>query len=342
MAFSFVRQFLQRGNTEGESIPTYAAAQRHTIEGISTWPASLSEQRFYETLFGVALPLDAQHATQTLSVPQRLVIDVARNSLDEKSARTKAVPRLPSVIPRLLRSLRDPEASAKDYVSIINKDPAMSAAVLKLANSVYFNPTTNRIQNIDTAVVKLGIEGLRAVLSAAVMQPVVQRQSDYYSGFGQKLWEHTLCCAVTCEVLGQLRGLEPYKGYLLGLTHDIGKITIFSELCRQFKLNSTPSTPPASAFIPVMQDKAASLSATIAMDWDLPKEICTALQQQVDLDVGTQVDQYGKLLFDANLYCEAYAVDKIASDDVPLAAIARTVKAPDHLLQDLGHLSLQV
>ncbi|HEY7773796.1 MAG TPA: HDOD domain-containing protein, partial [Marinagarivorans sp.] len=224
-----------------------------------------------------------------LNIPQKLVIEVVINQLKKKESRVHAIPRLPSVIPKLLRSLRDPASSAKDYVAIIKKDPVMSAAVLKLANSVYFNPVGAHIDEIDRAVVKLGIQGIRSVLSAAVMQPIIQRESPYFSQTGQRLWVHSLNCAVACEVIAQARGLDRYKVYLMGLVHDIGKITLFSELCKQFKLNETADAPGHSAFAPTLKKISAHLSYIIACDWELPSDICSALKQQVGLSESTQL-----------------------------------------------------
>lgn len=342
--FTFVRNLLHKS---GGRTPLFGVNPdgQHYIEVEA--PESLSihqaQAYFYQAMFDLDSSAALLNSLNTVNLPQKLVIDVARSSLSEREYRLKAVPRLPSVIPKLLRSLRDPDASARNYVDIINKDPALSAAVLKLANSAYFNPTGKKIDNIEVAVVKLGIEGLRAVLSAAVMQPLVQRKTEYFNHFGLRLWEHTLTVAVACESIAAARGLEPYKAYLLGLTHDIGKITLFSELSKQFRLNPITSAPLAEAFLPLLKEKSASLSAAIAMDWELPKEICTALQQQADIEPGRQVSDYANLLFQANLAGEAYAATKYCVEHtIDLSRLAKDLSLPETLFSDLDCLSVQV
>jgi HD-like signal output (HDOD) protein len=319
--------------------------EQHHADGIEVlepvgFSISQCQHDFYRSIFGES------DASATLSVPQRLVLDVTTKTLQDKNQRLKAVPRLPSVIPRLLQSLRNPNSSAKDYVDIINKDPAMSAAVLKLANSVYFNPREKRISGIEIAVVKLGIDGLRSVLSAAVMQPVIRCKSSYFSNFGHKLWDHSLCCAVSCEIIARQRGLEPYKAYLLGLVHDIGKITLFSELSTQFNINNEPNPPGYSAFVPLMSAHSAKLTHTIAEDWQLPIEISSALEQQVDLQPGQQLGPYAHLLYQANLACEIYMLSKsVEADDSLQDAIKLALQQmtlPPELFQQLDSLSVQV
>ena len=283
--------------------------------------------------------------SKPLTVPQKLVTSVVEKSLENREKRIGAVPRLPTVIPRLLQSLRDPKSSASDYVKIINKDPALSTAVLKLANSVYFNPSSKKVNSIETAVVKLGIEGLRSVLSAAVMQPVIQRKSYYYTEFGHKLWTHSLCCAVACEIIAKQRQLEPFKAYLLGLVHDIGKITIFSELSNQFQQHKTQDTsePGYAAFAPLMQSTSEILSFKVARDWSLPEEICEALGQQIDLRAGTAIGAYAHVLYQANLACEIYAIARKDPEQLPAAQQALAdIQLPSDLFEQLDSISVDL
>ncbi|MFT7560723.1 MAG: HD-like signal output (HDOD) protein [Flavobacteriales bacterium] len=244
--------------------------------------------------------------SQVLTVPQKLVLNVTTHSMQKKESRQKSVPRLPYVIPKLLKSLRDPNSSAKHYVQIIDKDPAMAAAVLKLANSVYFNPIGKRIDEIETAVVKLGIDGIRSVLSAAVLQPIIQRNSAYFSNSGQKIWQHSLYCAVACELIAEHRKVEKFKVYVMGLMHDIGTITLFSELCKQFKLNHEDVAPGYNAFVPPIKAISIPLSYLIVKDWELPQDICKALAEQNNISPDKEVSIFGQILYQANMVCETY------------------------------------
>lgn len=299
-----------------------------------TFTISDASEAYHRYLF----PKDT---TQPLTVPQKLVVDVVKSGLQKKEVRDKAVPRLPMVIPKLLRSLRDPDSSAKDYVDIVNKDPVMSAAVLKLANSVYFNPIGKRINDIEPAVVKLGIQGLRSVLSAAVMQPIIQKDSAYFSTTGQKMWQHSLNTAVACEIIADYRQIPKFKVYVMGLVHDIGKTTIFSELCKQFKQNGEQVKPGHNAFVPLMKVLAPAVSYWIAKDWDLPKEICTALAEQTNIQAGYKVSTYGHLLYQANLATEAY-VTQYESNENLANRVLEALELPEDLYEKLTLLTRDV
>jgi HD-like signal output (HDOD) protein len=297
---SFLRSVLGKNRPAAAEIPAPPVTGAHLpVRESGGLPLQQSEENFYQYLF-------TGNHNESQTGPQKSVVNAVRESLSRKEYRQTAVPRLPAVIPKLMRSLRDPDSSVKDYVAIINKDPVMSAAVLKLANSVYFNATGGYIGDIERAIVKLGIDGLRSVLSAAVMQPIIQRESPYFSQTGQRLWTHSLNTAVACEIIGHSRRMERFKAYLLGLVHDVGKITLFSELCKQYKLNGDPAPGP-QAFVPPLKSYSAPLTCIIAKDWQLPEEICTALQEQIDIKPGENVSALGQLLYQANIVCEAFA-----------------------------------
>lgn len=275
-----------------------------------------------------------------LTLPQKLVLSSVREALGKKDSHSYTIPRLPAVIPRLLRSLRDPDSSARDYYEIINKDPMLSAAILKLANSVYFNRTGIYIDNIEKAIVKLGIDGLRSVLSAAVMQPIIQKESTYFSHTGQRLWQHTLECAVACELGAQHRKLEPYKAYLMGLMHDLGKIAVFSALCKEHRLNGDPN-PGKNAFIPLFDSTAQQLSFQIAQDWQLPEEMCLALQEQVIVVADKPISAYGRLLFEANMICETLAATP-RDKRIAVTDLLADLQFPQDIMDKLRDIGRQI
>lgn len=314
------------------------------VQDSETIPLAVAKEAFYRYLYSTTNSTSAtpdKGKGKTLTVPQKLVVDVTLQSLQKRDTRAKAVPRLPYVIPKLLKSLRDPNSSAKDYVDIINKDPVMASAVLKLANSVYFNPIGRRIHEIDQAVVKLGIDGLRTVLSAAVMQPIIQKNSAYFSQSGQRIWQHSLTCAVACEIIAEHRHVEKFKVYVLGLIHDIGKITLFSELSKQFKINNEEVQPGYSAFVPALKKLSIPLSFWIAKDWEMSDSLCTALADQNKLIEGKDVSKFGHVLYQANYAAELYAAVYPINPKKAKKALT-DLELPEHLFEAFEQLQKEI
>jgi HD-like signal output (HDOD) protein len=263
-------------------------------------------------------------------------VQVVEDSLKSAEQRNKAIPRLPTVVPQLLKSLRDPKASADSFVDIIRQDPVIASAVLKMANSAYFNPTRTRIDSFQRAVTTLGIQGLRSILSSAVMQPIIQCKSPFFIHFGKKLWDHSLCCAVSCQVIATQEGHEPFKAYLTGLIHDIGKITVFTQLTQQLKLNPDEKKPPAHVFVHLMEKFSAELSYWIAKDWGFPDDIVNAIKAQIGVKDPSQLAGMGSMLYRANQASVAYMLmNQHVLTESQAQMLLMKAKLPDDLFAQL-------
>ncbi len=138
---------------------------------------------------------------------------------------------------------------------------------------------------------------------------------------------------MACEIVAPSRQLERFKVYLMGLVHDVGKMTLFSELCKQYQLNGDKK-PGYHAFVPMLRRKATVLSYLIAKDWQLPEEICTALEEQIDIGDGKPVSAFGELLFQANIATEMYAVATLQQRE-KLVALLEAFDLPMYLYQSL-------
>ena len=311
-------------------------AQTCVVEAPLNFDISFTESQFYNTL----IPVKDNHVAPA---PKKQVLNTLKATLESKKNREIAIPRLPSVIPKLLQSLRDPDASAKDFVQIINKDPALSGSVLKLASSAYFNPLGSQVGSIENAVVKLGLDGLRTVLSTVIMQPVIRPKSDYHAKLGLKLWTHSIQCAVACEIIAKTHQLEPFKAYLMGLVHDIGKITIFNQIGIQLSAFEECTIHCYAAFMPFIKNSEAALSATIVKDWNLPEEILIALSEQRGLTNGSSPSMYGYVLFQANLICEIHAIatEEPEQKDQAIEAVEQ-MGLPADILAKLDSVSAEI
>ncbi len=117
-------------------LPRVAQATPSTLSPVAT--DGLSAEAMYALFIETILGAEPMH-TQ-LSLPEKLVGQAIEQQLRDPVQRAAAVPRLPTVIPMLMKQLRDPNSSARDHVALITQDPVIATAVLRVANSVYFNP----------------------------------------------------------------------------------------------------------------------------------------------------------------------------------------------------------
>ena len=111
------------------------------------------------------------------------------------------------VIIQLIQIMNDPKAGAKDLQGIIEKDPPLSARLLKISNSAYYG-FRRKISKILEAIVSIGFD---AVKELALSQKVCElfNNSEAFEGFSRvALWEHSLAVALCGKYIENFGGIN--------------------------------------------------------------------------------------------------------------------------------------
>jgi putative nucleotidyltransferase with HDIG domain len=121
-------------------------------------------------------------------------------------------------------TLRDPYANLPRVVQVIGVEPLISSKLLKLANSVAFNPSGQTVSELSTAISRLGFEAVRTTsLAVAMDQMLKSRNLTAFDSISRNAWEHSLRVAAIARVLARRIGrINPDEAMLAGLVHDIG------------------------------------------------------------------------------------------------------------------------
>lgn len=168
-------------------------------------------------LVGTPSPLDAAMAVDE----QRLLLRLDAKLADEAALAT-LLPRAPSVVPRLMSSLRDDSQSIRALSEQVAKDPLLVAEVTRLANSV-LHASHDPVRDLAQAIARLGTAGLRRAIARVVLRPIFDSRADTLTGrSAARLWLHSESKAAECMRLAATAGLDPFEGYLAGLMHNIG------------------------------------------------------------------------------------------------------------------------
>lgn len=187
----------------------------------------------------------------------------------------RSLPRLPSVLPQLLRTLKNEDAAGAQLAKLVGRDPLMVGEVMRVTGSVYYR-SAQPISSLRQAVVLLGHDGLRQVLTQHVMKPLLQANAGNLAhSAGVRLWEHAERCAHACATLGKTSGCDVFEAYLAGITCRTGTGAVVRLLD---KLMPTANTPLSSAFLVACEQLAAQLSLQAAQYWELPVNVKEAIE----------------------------------------------------------------
>ncbi|MEW6439786.1 MAG: HDOD domain-containing protein [bacterium] len=144
---------------------------------------------------------------------------------------TESLPTLPFIALEGMKRALKPSGSIAELAQVIELDPALTARVLQVANTFYYNPD-GRITSLHKALSSLRLPVLRSiVLSASVLELFSDRREDYGLDLGE-LWMHSIGAAVWARELAPLlpSPVDPEEAFISGLLHDIGKVILCNHL----------------------------------------------------------------------------------------------------------------
>ncbi len=129
-------------------------------------------------------------------------------------------------VTRILRAIEDPNVHVGIIADLILLDQALTAYILRMANSVGLGYASS-CTSLHDATMRLGLRQVRAlVLSTVAAGPLNRRLDGYRIGSGM-LWEHSVRTASIARWLAQAFAYPaPEEAYVAGLLHDIGKLLL--------------------------------------------------------------------------------------------------------------------
>lgn len=201
------------------------------------------------------------------------------NTVVEKSDSLIA---LPFVISKVLKISQDESAGAKQLAMAIQTDAAITAVVLRRANSAYYG-ARGKIKDVADAVIRMGFKETRSlVLGLSFMK--------FFSDKGKQgglnhieFWKHGLAVAAFSRILATAARMSSVEvAFTAGLLHDLGKVIFAEYLADDY-------TPVFNYCVEndvlIRKHEEESLGAThqevgcrLAEKWQLPEEIVETIK----------------------------------------------------------------
>jgi HD-like signal output (HDOD) protein len=129
---------------------------------------------------------------------------------------------------RLDEAINNPRKSMADIARIIREDPGLTARLLRIVNSAFYN-FPSKVETISQAVTIIGTQQLGALaLATSVMQMFKGIPEDLVSM--DSFWKHSVACGLAARVIGTLRREpNPERLFVAGILHDVGRLILFTK-----------------------------------------------------------------------------------------------------------------
>ncbi len=203
-------------------------------------------------------------------------------SIEDIVKKTTDLPSLPAAALKVMRETESSTSNASSIAQILAQDQALSARVLRLANSAYYG-LTRKVTNLQESVVVLGMRCVRNLCMVAATYPWMSRKLDGYCLGPKELWTHSFGTALGAQLFAKLsKKCSEDQAFTAGLLHDIGKVALSVWLENKIGLVSQYATQAEVSFDEaerkILGYDHCQVGEHLALSWNLPEDIVLAVR----------------------------------------------------------------
>ncbi len=201
-------------------------------------------------------------------------------TIEQIVAKTTDLPTIPAAAIKVMRETQSSSSSAASVAKIIVTDQALSARVLRLANSAYYG-LSRRIVDLPEAVVVLGMKSVKNLALVAGTYPWMQRPVTGYCLGPEEMWRHAFGTAVASQIIARVSGKASEDvAFTAGLLHDLGKVAlsvwIENKMGAILLYAGREEISFDEAERRVLGYDHCQVGYHLATNWNLPEELCEA------------------------------------------------------------------
>ncbi len=218
------------------------------------------------------------------------------------------LPSLNTVVSEFLDLTQREIYTARDFETVLSKDQALVARLLKVANSGLYGRSRS-ISSIPEAVVLIGLEHLTKIVYTVSTEGLVRKNLIHYDFHPEQgFWLHGLGVAHACSVVADAAVDCPLRGdeaYVAGLLHDVAKLVIDDFLPEQEYDSVTIQHE-----IEAVGLGHPELAEYILRQWNLPGAITSSVRWHHDYEHAGEWRLGAAAIFLAQRVCNAWGIGR--------------------------------
>ncbi|GGI73080.1 HDOD domain-containing protein [Shewanella gelidii] len=194
------------------------------------------------------------------------------------------LPTLPEVAMRVQSVVSEPNTSLKKVANIIGQDAAMSARIIKVANSVMYSRGVPA-DNINNAVTRIGLTQIKSIATSVAMEQLFISTNEMVWQVMDEVWGTSIdVTASACAMLTLYKKKHPQSHLnidtltLAGLVHNIGALPVLTEAENHPEMFT--GIDQLRALVRKMQ---GPIGRAVLKSWDFAPEVMEVVERWADL-----------------------------------------------------------
>lgn len=229
------------------------------------------------------------------------------------------LPVMPEVAHALIRTLSDNDADINTVTRIIEKDPGLTATLLRMANSALFG-LSRSVNSLDSAVSVVGMAHIRAralsicLANAFTFPPYLDRL---------EFWRSSMVCAGYAKWLAHSISMDEQLAWLTGMMLRLGELVIAQRMPEALEHIESRPCGPADRWERERESVGfdeGQIGAEIARRWDFPEVVSLALQTSSN-PLADRYSPMGAIVHLAALLSSPTLIQAQALGELPLPVV---------------------
>jgi putative nucleotidyltransferase with HDIG domain len=209
----------------------------------------------------------------------------SRHSVPLSIYKNLEIPSIPLILIRIIQTLDADSSSSRELESLILHDPALSARILRLANSAFYCFPA-QVKTISHAISLLGINLVTSLAIGINIFDTFTKGAKSEAALINKLWTHSCGVGMLAKEIWIRRGFKEKDGefaFLCGLLHDLGKVILFRTYSSHYgsvcAIQKSETDPAISVYEAKNYGKDhAEIGEMLAKQWGFPPELASVIR----------------------------------------------------------------
>lgn len=251
---------------------------------------------------------------------------VQQYNIRDRINKIEQLPAIPQLATQLLQLRDNRDATVEQLAEIITLDPAISAQVIRYANSPFFG-LSGRINTLSDAIFRvLGYESVMHLAIGITMGKVFRLSTG--GPVGQtRIWQNATYSAALCQKLATKtnwnKRLKPGVAYLCALLHNIGFMVMGQLFKHEFQwlnkvIQAEHESPVTLIEHRLLGINHTEVAAMIMSNWNMPQEVIAVAQYHHNDNYDGEHVDYVKLMQIADRLLKNHNMSDATSEDVPV------------------------
>lgn len=229
------------------------------------------------------------------------IADAVREVVDSFKRGYIDLPVFPGIIGQIRQTVSSANTTIDDLADVIEQDPVITLRLITAANSVHYGGG-GKIQTVRQAVARIGIRDTQDFVSAIAMKSVYASNNPDVKTVMEKFWQHAIATAYMARAIAlRLRERESDTIFLLGLTHDIGKVLLLHSLIKILYRKEKDPIINMEEILASVQAVHTSFGGALLQRWGFSESIVKAVSSHESPKLTSETPRMLLILYLANI-----------------------------------------